>query len=84
MEEDTRNLKSDAQVTGEEMRHQAPQHKESLADRVMRLGSDAGHATADGSHGLAAGIHNAVAGAAQLAEEGIGNLFHHGHAAPAG
>ncbi len=82
MEEDVRNLKSDAQVTGEEMAHQAHQHKESLADRAMNLGSDAGHATADGSHGLAAGIHNAVVGAAQQAEHGIANLFHHGHTAP--
>jgi hypothetical protein len=84
MDDELNKAKDNAQVTGEEMAqktqhaghdaehaaHAAKQHEEGFIDNIMNLGSDAGHAVAEGSHDLARGIHDAVTG-----------IFHHDHPA---
>ncbi|HET7078304.1 MAG TPA: hypothetical protein VFM49_12730 [Chloroflexia bacterium] len=82
MDDELNRAKDNAQATGEEMAQKtqhagheaanaAKQHDEGLVDNIMDLGSDAGHAVAEGAHDLARGIHDAVTG-----------LFHHDKEAP--
>jgi hypothetical protein len=78
MDDELNRARDKAQATGEEMAqktqhagHEAKQQEEGLVDNIMDLGSDAGHAVAEGAHDLARGIHDAVTG-----------LFHHDKEAP--